>query len=142
MSFLSKEDEKPSTFWDWVVGLGLVVLIGGFTVYYQWQKRVSLGEFHAADDLFKAGKFREASAAYEELKNASYLTAENDSIIYTRLDSVRELEEREREIVARLRTKLSAGDTAGARVELDTTTFHGLIGDEDRRWVDSVKQAL
>ena len=142
MCFLSKEDEKPSAFWDWVVGIGLVVLIGGFTVYYQWQKRVSLREFHAADDLFKAGKFREASDAYELLKNASYLTAENDSIIYTRLDSVRELEELEREALARLRTKLAAGDTAGARADLDTTPFHGLLGDGERRWVDSVKGAL
>lgn len=142
MSFLSKEDEKPSAFWDWVVGIGLVVLIGGFTIYYQWQKRVSLREFHAADDLFKAGKFREAESAYEGLKNASYLTAENDSIIYTRLDSVRELEERERETLARLRTKVSAGDTAGARAELEAATFHGLLEDEERAWVDSVKAAL
>ncbi len=32
MSFLEKEDEgKPSSVWDWVVGIGLVVVIGGFT---------------------------------------------------------------------------------------------------------------
>jgi hypothetical protein len=142
MSFLSKEDEKPSAFWDWVVGIGLVVLIGGFTVYYQWQKRVSLREFHAADDLFKAGKFREAESAYEVLKNASYLTAENDSIIYARLDSVRTLEETDREALARLRTKVAAGDTAGARAELETTTFHGLLEREEHQWVDSVKGAL
>jgi hypothetical protein len=142
MSFLSKEDEKPSAFWDWVVGIGLVVLIGGFTVYYQWQKRVSLREFHAADDLFKAGKFREAESAYEMLKNASYLTAENDSIIYARLDSVRTLEETEREALGRLRAKIAAGDTAGARLELETAAFHGLLGGEDRKWVDSVRGTL
>jgi hypothetical protein len=142
MSFLSKEDEKPSAFWDWVVGIGLVVLIGGFTVYYQWQKRVSLREFHAADDLFKAGKFREAESAYEILKNASYLTAENDSIIYARLDSVRTLEETEREALARLRTRIAAGDTAGARLELEAANFHGLLGAQERAWVDSVRGTL
>ena len=140
MSFLDKEDEKPSTFWDWVVGIGLIVVIGGFTLYYQMEKRSSLKRFHEADALFLEGKFREASAAYEELKDAQYLTSTNDSIIYARLDSVEELEEREEESVARLRTKLSAGDTAGARADLQTTTFHGLLGDDDQTWLDSVKR--
>jgi hypothetical protein len=140
MSFLEKEDAKPSTFWDWVVGIGLIVLIGGFTFYYQMQKRVSLKRFHEADSLFQQGKFREASAAYVELKDAQYLTSTNDSIIYARLDSVEELEEREQETVARLRSKLAAGDTAGARAELGATTFHGLLGARDQKWVDSVKR--
>jgi hypothetical protein len=139
MSFLEKEDAKPSTFWDWVVGIGLIVLIGGFTVYYQMQKRMSLKRFHEADSLFQQGKFREASSAYEELKDAQYLTSTNDSIIYARLDSVEELEEREQETVARLRSRFAAGDTAGARAEMQSTKFHGLLGDEDQAWLDSVK---
>ena len=118
MSFLEKEDAKPSAFWDWVVGIGLVVLIGGFTLYYQMQKRMSLQRFNQADALFHAGKFREASAAYEELKDAQYLTSKNDSLIYARLDSVEEMEEREREAVAALRSRFAAGDTAGARTLL------------------------
>jgi hypothetical protein len=142
MSFLEKEDAKPSTFWDWVVGIGLIVLIGGFTLYYQVEKRTSLKRFNEADALFAQGKFREASAAYEELKNAQYLTSKNDSLIYARLDSVDELEEREREMVARLRTKLSAGDTAGARAELSAATFNGLLEEADQAWLDSVKQTF
>ena len=139
MSFLEKEDAKPSTFWDWFVGVGLVVLIGGFTFYYQMEKRLSLKRFHEADALFEQGKYREAQAAYEELKDAQYLTSSNDSIIYARLDSVEEIEEREQELVARLRSKLSAGDTAGARAEYQSAKFHGLLGDEDQQWLDEVK---
>jgi hypothetical protein len=55
---------------------------------------------------------------------------------------VEELGERERETVARLRMKLSAGDTSGAKSDLDTITFRGLLDDEDQVWVDSVKAAL
>jgi hypothetical protein len=137
MSFLEKEDAKPSTFWDWVVG---IVLIGGFTIYYQMQKRMSLRRFNEADALFSQGKFLEASAAYEELKEAQYLTSKNDSIIYARLDSVEELEEQEQQTVARLRSRLAAGDTAGARAELGSTKFYGLLGDKDQQWLDSVKR--
>jgi hypothetical protein len=140
MSFLEKEDEKPSTMWDWIVGIGLLVLIGGFTFYYQMQKRLSLKRFNEAAALFEAGRFREASRAYEELKDAQYLTSSNDSLIYARLDSVEELEEREREMVARLRSKLAAGDTAGARADLQSTPFRGLLGASDQKWVDSVKR--
>ena len=139
MSFLEKEDAKPSTFWEWFVGIGLIVLIGGSTFYYQMEKRLSLNQFHEADALFAEGKYREAEAAYEELKDAQYLTSSNDSIIYARLDSVEELEEREQESVARLRSKLSAGDTAGARAEYQSAKFHGLLGDEDQQWLDEVK---
>lgn len=142
MSFLEKEDAKPSTMWDWIVGIGLVVLIGGFTLYYQWEKRLSLKRFNEADALFTQGKFREAAAAYEELKDAQYLTSTNDSIIYARLDSVEELEEREEETVARLRGKLDAGDTAGARAELESAKFHGLLGEKDQAWLDEVKRGM
>jgi hypothetical protein len=140
MSFLEKEDAKPSTFWDWVVGIGLIVVIAGFTFYYQWEKRLSLKRFNEADALFAEGKFREASAAYEELKDAQYLTSKNDSLIYARLDSVEELEEQEQERVARLRSKLAAGDTAGARAEYRSAPFHGLLGEKDQEWLDGVKK--
>jgi hypothetical protein len=142
MSFLEKEDDKKSAFWDWFFGIGLVVLVGGFTLYYQVQKRATQERFRAADALFRAGDFAGAARAYEELKDASYLTATDDSTIYARLDSVEELGERERETVARLRMKLSAGDTSGAKSDLDTITFRGLLDDEDQVWVDSVKAAL
>ena len=139
MSFLEKEDAKPSTFWDWVVGIGLVVLIGGFTFYYQMEKRMSLKRFNEADALFAQGKFGEARSAYEELKNAQYLTSKNDSLIYARLDSVDEIEERERETVARLRTQLAAGDTAGAHATISSAKFYGLLEDGDQQWLDSIK---
>jgi len=40
---------------------------------------------------------------------------------------VDELEEREHETVARLRAKLSAGDTAGVRADLSAAKFYGLL---------------
>ena len=82
-----------------------------------------------------------AAQAYEELKDASYLTATNDSIIYDRLDSIETFEESEREAIARLRTKVAAGDTAGARLDFDTLVFRGLLGAQDQFWLDSVKAA-
>jgi hypothetical protein len=72
MSFLEKEDDKKSAFWDWFFGIGLVVLVGGFTLYYQVQKRATQERFRAADALFRAGDFAGAARAYEELKDASY----------------------------------------------------------------------
>ena len=140
MSFLEKEDEKKSAFWDWFFGIGLLVLVGGFTIYYQMQKRATQQRFRAADALFEAGRFAEAATAYEDLKEASYLTAANDSVIYARLDSVEALKEQEVETVARLRTRFAAGDTASARAELDTARFHGLLDTRDQRWLDSVRR--
>lgn len=142
MSFLEKEDEKKSPFWDWVIGIGLLVLVGGFTLYYQTQKRSTQRRFAAADTLFQSGDFIAAAHAYEDLKDASYLTTANDSTIYARLDLIETIEESEREAVARLRNRLAAGDVARARQELDTLVFRGLLRAEDQLWVDSVKAAL
>lgn len=139
MSFLEPEEEKKSALWDWVFGIGLVVLVGGFTLYYQMQKRMTREQFRAADTLFQAGDFTGAAQAYEDLKNASYLTAADDSTIYARLDSVEELTEREKGAVARLRMKFAAGDTEGAKADLDTLVFRGLLNARDQSWLDSIR---
>lgn len=140
MSFLEKEEgKKPSTFWDWTVGIGLIVVVGGFTFFYQFQKRSSMHHFQQADSLFQAGKFRDASKLYDDLKNAQYLTTAHDSLIYARLDSVESMEEREKEAVTRLRSKLAAGDTAGAHAELSAYVFNGLLSPEDQFYLDSLK---
>lgn len=143
MGFLEKEDEKKSAFWDWFIGIGLIVLVGGFTAYYQTQKRATQKRFATADRLFAQGDFLAAANAYEALKDASYLTAANDSIIYDRLDSIETFVEAEREAVARLRTRLAAGDSAGARADFDTLVFRGLLeDDDDRAWLESYKAAV
>ena len=139
MSFLEKEDKKPSTFWDWTVGIGLVILVGGFTLFYQVQKRSSMKRFNEADSLFQAGKFRDATKVYDELKSAQYLTTAHDSLIYARLDSVESMEEREKESISRLRSKMTVGDTAGVRAELSSQTYHGLLSEEDQAYLDSIK---
>ncbi len=142
MSFLEKEDAKPSTFWDWVIGVALLCLVGGFTYFYQYQKRYSRQKFQAADSLFQAGKFPEAERAYEELKGAQYLTTSHDSLIYARLDSVSSMEDGEKETLARARAKLAAGDTTGARAEIKARIFRGLLRDEDQAALDSIKVIL
>ena len=142
MSFLEKEDGKQSTFWDWFIGLGLLALVGGFTAYYQVQKRATQSRFRAADSLFLSGDFVGAAGAYESLKDASYLTAANDSTIYARLDTIGELEERSRETVARARTLFAAGDTAGARAEIGAVAYPGLLDERDRAWIDSTRKVL
>ncbi len=139
MSFLEKEDKKPSTFWDWVVGIGVLVLVGGFTLFYQYQKHSSLRRFQEADSLFQAGKFPEATRVYDELKSAQYLTTVHDSIIYARLDSVESMQDQEKEAVNSIRSKAAAGDTAGIRAILASTTFRGLLSPEDQAYLDSIK---
>ena len=139
MSFLEKEEAKPSTFWDWFVGIGLLVLVGGFTFFYQYQKRVSMKRFQEANALFQAGNFRDASRLYEDLKGAQYLTTSNDSLIYARLDSVESMEDREKEIVNTLRSKKAVGDTAGIRAALSSAIFHGMLSPEDQSFLDSIK---
>jgi hypothetical protein len=142
MSFLEKEEGKQSTFWDWTIGLGLLALVAGFTAYYQIQKRATQSRFRAADALFLKGDFVGAAEAYESLKDASYLTAANDSTIYARLDTIGELEEQSREAVARARTLLAAGDTAGGHAEIRAVAYPGLLDERDRLWADSAKRAL
>jgi hypothetical protein len=141
MSFLEKEEGKQSPFWDWLIGLGLLALVAGFTVYYQYQKRATQGRFRAADALYRSGDFVGAADAYEALKEASYLTASNDSTIYARLDTISELEESSRESVARARTLSAAGDTAGANAAIAAVAHPGLLGGRDRQWIDSAKSA-
>ena len=139
MSFLEKEDAKPSTMWDWIVGIGLIVVIGGFTLYYQMEKRLSLKRFNEADALFAEGKYREASAAYEELKDAQYLTSKNDSIIYARLDSLEVAQEQQNTLVSEARKKLALNDTLGAAAELEKLVHKELLAPEDQAWVDSTR---
>lgn len=139
MSFLEKEDAKPSTFWDWIVGVGLLLLVGGFILFYQFQKRSSMKHFREADALFQAGKYPEASALYDELKGAQYLTTAHDSLIYARLDSIGSMEEQEKEAVSRMHSKLASGDTAGLRAELSGRVFHGLLAPEDQIFLDSLR---
>jgi hypothetical protein len=137
MSFLEKEDEKQSSFWDWVIGIALVLAIGGFTVYYQYQKRSSTARSAQADSLFTAGKFREAAKVYEELKNAQYLTPKHDSIIYARLDTIETAREEDAARVMESKSRLLAGDTAGAEALISALRAPDLLSTEDRAWVDS-----
>jgi hypothetical protein len=140
MSFLEKEaTEKSSSFWDWVVGIGLIVLIGGFTAFYQYQKRSSMTRFHQADDLYKAGKLKEAGLIYEELKTAQYLTTQNDSIIYARLDTLEVVQEQQNTLVAEAKKKLDLNDTLGVTAELEKLNHKELLAPEDQAWVDSVR---
>jgi len=139
MSFLEKEGEpKQSAFWDWAVGIGLVVIIGGFTLYYQFQKKSSAARFHEADSLFQAGNYPEAERKYERLKSAQYLTTQNDSIIYARMDSIETAKDREAELAVRSRTLLAAGDTTGARREAGKILRKELLQPEDSAWIDSL----
>ncbi len=142
MSFLEKEDEKTSAVWDWVIGIGLLVLVGGFTFYYQYQKRYSRERFRQADALFQAGNFRQAATLYNKLENAQYLTTLNDSLIYARIDSIESMEDREKDDLERVRAKLVSGDTAGARAELKADTFRGLLEPADQSGLDSIRKIL
>ncbi len=138
MSFLEKEEPKQSAFWDWVVGIGLVLVIGGFTVYYQYQKRSSLTRFEAADQLYKAKKFKEAGKAYDELKSAQYLTTHNDSTIYARMDTVESIREQQGLLITQSKAKRLAGDTLASRQVLSGIIYPDLLSDEDRPWWDSI----
>ncbi len=139
MSFLEKEEgEKASTFWDWVVGIGLVVVIGGFTVFYQYQKRSSTSRFHEADSLYQAGNFKDAGKLYEELKSAQYLTTKDDSTIYARLDAIETIQETQNALVAAARKKAAAGDSTRLAPVLGRLPHKEMLSEEDKAWVDSV----
>jgi hypothetical protein len=140
MSFLEKEEaEKSSSFWDWVVGIGLVIAIAGFTAFYQYQKRSSTTRFHAADSLYQAGKLKEAGKVYQELKSAQYLTTHDDSTIYARMDSIEMIQEAQVAVLAGLRKKIAANDTAGTAVELGKLSHQELLDAQDRAWIDSLR---
>ncbi len=141
MSFLEKEDEgKQSSVWDWVVGIGLVVVIGGFTVFYQYQKRSSHSRFEQADALYKAGNLKDAGKMYEELKSAQYLTTHDDSTIYARMDTIETTRELQALLVNQCKAKASA-DPAAVREALKAIRYPEILSDEDKGWVDSVMAA-
>ena len=138
MSFLEKEaGEKQSSFWDWVVGIGVVVLIAGFTVFYQYQKRASTSRFQEADGLYSAGKYKEAGQLYEALKSAQYLTTKDDSTIYARLDTIETFQEQQNAAVVEAKKRAAAGDTAGLPAQLAKFPHRELLSPEDNAWVDS-----
>jgi uncharacterized protein YpmB len=138
MSFLEKEgDEKSSSFWDWVIGIGLVVALGAFTLYYQMQKRASAARFQEADTVYKAGKLKEAGQLYEALKSAGYLTNQDDSIIYARLDTVETVQEQQNAAVVEAKKRAADGDTVGLAAQLAKLPYPGLLSQEDQAWVDS-----
>lgn len=138
MSFLEKEETADkSSFWDWVVGIGLIVLIGGFTFFYQYQKRSSTSRFGEADSLFQAGNLKEAGRLYEELKSAEYHTTKDDSIVYIRLDSIATIQEQQNLVITQSKTRAAAGDTAGIAAELAAIPHKDLLTPEDSAWVDS-----
>lgn len=138
MSFLEKEDEgKQSSVWDWVVGIGLVVVIGGFTVFYQYQKRSSLSRFQQADALYKAGNIKDAGKMYEELKSAQYLTTHDDSTIYARMDSIETTRELQALLVSQCKAK-AAAEPAAVREALKAIRYPELLSETDKIWVDSV----
>lgn len=138
MSFLEKEEgDKSSSFWDWVVGIGLVIAIGGFTAFYQMQKRASAARFGEADAVFKAGKLKEAGQLYQALKSAQYLTNADDSTIYARLDSIETLQEQQNAAIVEAKKRAAGGDTIGLAVQLLKLPHRNLLSQEDQAWVDS-----
>lgn len=138
MSFLEKEDgEKPSSFWDWVIGIGLVVAIAGFAAFYQVQKKASAARFAEADSVYKSGKLAEAGRLYEALKTAQYLTNQDDSTIYARLDTIETVTEQQNAAVVEAKKRAAAGDTAGLAAQLERMPHPALLSEEDRAWVDS-----
>ncbi len=139
MSFLEKEETKQSAFWDWVVGIGLVAVVGGFTAFYQFQKRSSLSRFQQAEVLFKARNLKAAAKVYEDLKSAQYLTTADDSTIYARLDTVENIREMQAAMIQKCKAKVAAGDSTGIHQELSSLPFPELLSPEDSLWLDSVK---
>lgn len=131
MALLENETEKPSSFWDWVIGIGLLLIVGGFTLFYQLEKKSSRARFAEADRLFAAGRLPEAAHLYEDLKSAQYLTPANDSVLYARLDSIESLREVQTEAMRQARLSLGSGDTAAARASFGRIAEPRLLSPED-----------
>jgi hypothetical protein len=139
MSFLEKEEAKQSTFWDWVVGIGVIAAVVGFTVFYQYQKRSSLSRFQEADVLFKARNLKAAAKVYEDLKSAQYLTTADDSTIYARLDTVETIREQQAILIQKGKLMAAAGDSVIIPQIVNALAYPELLSLEDSVWLDSVK---
>ncbi len=138
MSIPDKNEEKQSSaLWDWVIGIGLVLLIGAGIWFYQSQKKESHTRFSEADVLFQSGEFRQAAAIYEELKQAQYATPSQDSLLYERLDSIAVIREQDEADFNRVTTLLEKGDTLSARIIRDRTAFRGMLDEEEKRLLES-----
>ncbi len=131
MSFLEKESEPSSALWDWVIGIGLVLLIGAGTWYYQHLKKSSNSRFAEAESLFHAGDFQLAADMYEELKQAQYATPAQDSLLYERLDSIAVLRDQDAAELSRVQSLLAEGDTVTARKIRDKIAGRGLLPEPD-----------
>ncbi len=116
MSFLEKEEGKESSSkWDWVIMAVVVLVLGLGTFVYQYQKGQSTHSFESADSLYQDKNYVSAESAYEALKAASYITPQDDSVIYSRLDTIQTLRERDADLHKRLQAALKISDTTGAR---------------------------
>ncbi len=143
MSFLEKEEARSSSgIWDWVIGIGLIVLIVGFTAYYQYEKKASTNGFDVADSLFVAGDYRMAAEKYEELKEAQYLTPEADSLIYARLDSIRDIQEQDIQVIRDAQERMAQGDSLTAKNLLAAHRFRHVIGKGEQEQLDSMLRQL
>ena len=107
--------------------------------YYQNQKKSVKRDFFVADSVFQSEDYLEARQHYEELKNAQYLTPENDSLLYVRLDTIEAIEDAQLQIVRRAREAATKPDSAIVLKLISRIEHPELLPEDDLQWIKNWK---
>lgn len=121
--------EPLATTTDIVVVLVLIVAGLLFWIWYRGEGDKSHNHFRTADSLYAAGRFPQALGEYRKLRDSvKVATKSEDSLLYRRIDTLADLEERARILVNGAKLAIASGDTslmrkAQARLLSDKSGF-------------------
>lgn len=124
-----KKEPIVST-WDVVILLALGLLGGGFWYWYSGERNSSESHFHVADSLYAAGAYPQALDAYRSIRaDESVISRKHDSLMYLRMDTLENFEEKDLQLAAGIRAAIASEDTALIRVasEAVKTLGHGFV---------------
>lgn len=124
-----KKEPIVST-WDVVILLALGLLGGGFWYWYSGERNTSESHFQVADSLYAAGKYPQALEAYRSIRSGeSVISKKHDSLMYLRMDTLENFEEKDLQLATGIRAAIASEDTALIRTasEAVKTQGHGFV---------------
>lgn len=124
-----KKEPIVST-WDVVILLALGLLGGGFWYWYSGERSTSESHFHVADSLYAAGKYPHALEAYRSIRSdESVISKKHDSLMYLRMDTLENFEEKDLQLATGIRAAIASEDTALIRTasEAVKSLGHGFV---------------
>lgn len=131
---LAPEPEAPKepvvSKWDVLTVVILILVGGGFWLWYSSAKNDSSDHFHVADSLYASGNLPEALKAYRSLRSSEAIIAkQDDSLMYLRMDSLEAFEERDLQLANGARAALTSEDSTLIRAATDAVKSqnHGFV---------------